>query len=131
MPVVATCSHCSGKVKVKDELIGKSVKCPRCAKPVKVAAETQDAPAETAVAEKRPASAKTTMGNTTSKTALAKAVPPPMPTEPKKQAAWDKAKDDDDAEEADKAKARFARWRVKSCRTESSIRTLAGFSTFR
>ena len=113
MPVVATCSHCSGRVKVKDELIGKSVKCPKCATPFKVAAEAQESSTETAVTEKKPAHAKTTMGNTTSKTSLAKASPPPMPAEPKKKAAWDKAKDDDEAKEADKFKAKSAKKKQK------------------
>lgn len=92
MPVVATCTHCSGKVKVKDELAGKSVKCPKCAKPVKVPAQ----PTETAVAEMpAPPAPK-------AKTTLPKAAPPPLPPPPpekKKKAAWEKDVDDEESED--------------------------------
>ena len=70
MPLETVCSSCSTKIKVKDELIGKSVKCPKCANVFKAIAETE---AKTAV--------KASAG-----------------TAPKKPAAWDDP-DDDDAEE--------------------------------
>ncbi len=30
MPIQTVCSSCSAKIKVKDELIGKAIKCPKC-----------------------------------------------------------------------------------------------------
>ena len=38
-PYQTACSSCSAKIKVKDELVGKSIKCPKCGKIFKVAAE--------------------------------------------------------------------------------------------
>jgi len=51
MPVQTACSSCSAKIKVKDELIGKSIKCPKCSTVFKVAAQGV-ASAQTATAEK-------------------------------------------------------------------------------
>ena len=42
MPSQTACTACSAKLKVKDELIGKSIKCPKCQKVFKVAAETEE-----------------------------------------------------------------------------------------
>ena len=63
MPVSTACSACSAKIKVKDELIGKSIKCPKCGKVFKVAAEGEPqkaavaAGASNAPAPKKPAPA--------------------------------------------------------------------------
>lgn len=48
MPVRITCSQCSTKLKVADELRGKSIKCPKCAKVLKAAAESEETPKATA-----------------------------------------------------------------------------------
>ena len=42
MPLQTSCSSCSAKFKVKDELIGKSIKCPKCGKVFKVSTEGEE-----------------------------------------------------------------------------------------
>ena len=42
MPIQAACTFCSAKLKVKDELVGRSIKCPKCAKTFKVAANEDE-----------------------------------------------------------------------------------------
>ncbi len=99
MPVVAACSHCSAKVKVKDEMVGKSVKCPKCTKPFKVAGEAQPTAAESIPAAVG-ASAKTKMTNSSPKTAVSKAPPPPpLPPEKKSKAAWETDEEEDEEED--------------------------------
>jgi hypothetical protein len=95
MPVTV-CTSCSAKLKVKDELAGKSIKCPKCAKVFKVA-------------DAEPVSAAVTAG--VAETAPAKKPPPPPPP------AWDtddedevkpkkkpRTRADDDEEDAPKPK---------------------------
>src|SRR5262245_48546764 len=48
MPLQTACSSCSVKIKVKDELIDKSIKCPKCGKIFKAAA-AEDEEKKTAV----------------------------------------------------------------------------------
>jgi predicted Zn finger-like uncharacterized protein len=76
MPLQTACSSCSAKIKVKDELIGKSIKCPKCGKVFKAAAE--GAAARTAV-----------QASAASKPAAKK---PPAP-------AWDDDEEDEDEDE--------------------------------
>jgi hypothetical protein len=71
MPVTA-CNFCSAKLKVKDELVGKSIKCPKCSKVFKVTGE----PVGAALASSAAAPDK-------------KPPPPPPP-------AWDAEDDEDD-----------------------------------
>jgi predicted Zn finger-like uncharacterized protein len=54
MPVLAACSSCSAKVKVKDELLGKSVKCPKCGKSFKAAEGATETAALKSAATKPP-----------------------------------------------------------------------------
>jgi hypothetical protein len=76
------CTFCSAKVKVKDELVGRSVKCPKCAKAFKVAAEEVEA---------EPAA----------KTATKKAAPwSAKPDADSKSAPWDKGKKGKEEEKA-------------------------------
>lgn len=42
MPLQTACSSCSAKIKVKDELVGKSIKCPKCGKIFKVAVDVEE-----------------------------------------------------------------------------------------
>jgi len=91
MPVSTACSSCSAKIKVKDELIGKSIKCPKCGKVFKVAADGEEK--KTAV----PAGA-----------AAASAPKKPAPAwgddeEEDKSAAWDKNKGKDNGDSKKKS----------------------------
>jgi DNA-directed RNA polymerase subunit RPC12/RpoP len=45
MPVAVVCSNCSGKLKVPDNLVGRSVKCPRCSTAIKVPGKATAPPA--------------------------------------------------------------------------------------
>ena len=53
MPVTVVCPACKSKLKAPDNLIGKAVKCPSCAKPVLVKAAAA-APAPAPAAPKKP-----------------------------------------------------------------------------
>lgn len=52
MPVAVVCPACKAKLKAPDTLIGKTVKCPGCAKPVLVKAGAVSAPAPAPAAKK-------------------------------------------------------------------------------
>lgn len=54
MPITLVCPACKAKLKAPDNLIGKAVKCPNCAKPVLVKAAAP-APAPAPAAPKKPA----------------------------------------------------------------------------
>jgi predicted Zn finger-like uncharacterized protein len=74
MPLQTACSSCSAKIKVKDELIGKSIRCPKCGKVFKAVAASEGVKATLpASTGSRPTSKK-----------------PPAP-------AWDDDEDEDDA----------------------------------
>jgi hypothetical protein len=77
MPIQTACTACSAKLKVKDELMGKSIKCPKCAIVFKV------------TAEKAPVSAASASASTGKK-------PPPPP-------AWE-ADEDEEVDVKPKAK---------------------------
>ena len=55
MPLQTACTSCSTKIKVKDELLGKLVKCPKCGEKFKASNSTNDS---TAVAPAPPADPK-------------------------------------------------------------------------
>jgi predicted Zn finger-like uncharacterized protein len=92
MPLQTACSSCSAKIKVKDELVGKAIKCPKCGKIFKVAPEGD----EEKVALKA--------GAADAAKPSAKKPPP---------AAWDDA-DDEDADDADDADDKESPWDAKS-----------------
>jgi predicted Zn finger-like uncharacterized protein len=50
MPVQTACTSCAAKLKVKDELVGKSIKCPKCGKVFKVAGEADGTAVKAGVA---------------------------------------------------------------------------------
>jgi predicted Zn finger-like uncharacterized protein len=81
MPLQNACSACSTKIKVKDELVGKAIKCPKCGKVFKALADgaTKDAAIKAATA------------------ALTAASPARKPAATKPPAAWDDGDDDEDA----------------------------------
>jgi predicted Zn finger-like uncharacterized protein len=54
MPLQTACSACSAKIKVKDELIGKLIKCPKCGEKFKAAAEETKAAVTAAAIAKKP-----------------------------------------------------------------------------
>ncbi len=112
MPVVV-CSSCQVKINVKDEMLGKKAKCPKCAAtivlqaaaaaPAKPAARSA-APAVSPVQSKAPA-------------AKAKSAPPPLPAEevgdefeevdePRKRPKPKRPLDDDDFDDEPRAKKR-------------------------
>lgn len=51
MPITAQCDSCSAKFKVKDQLAGKTVKCPKCAKPFTIRSAVQAKPKAAAAAD--------------------------------------------------------------------------------
>ena len=54
MPIVAQCPSCSTKLKVRDELAGKRVKCPKCSQPVTVPGGNKPAAPQRAKKATRP-----------------------------------------------------------------------------
>ena len=83
MPLQTACTSCSAKIKVKDELIGKAIKCPKCSKVFKVAAQGEAN--GTAVQSGTPDAKK----GVTTGAASQPANKPPTP-------AWDDGEDDDE-----------------------------------
>src|SRR4051794_4199441 len=59
MPVTLTCSGCNSSLRVRDDLAGKKVKCPRCAHLILVPAREEDVtevlnPPDEGIAEVKP-----------------------------------------------------------------------------
>ncbi len=106
MPLQTACSACSAKIKVKDELVGKSIKCPKCGNVFKALAGAEPANAVKVAAA-------SSNGAVASKPLAQK---PPTPawgaddedeTDDEKKPAWDrksKAGDEDDDEDAEAKK---------------------------
>ena len=104
MPLQIACAACSTKVKVKDELVGKAIKCPKCGKVFKALAGEE---AQTAV-----------QASATAETKVAPKPAGPKPPPPawddgadedegdKKKPAWDKKSDDEEEEDEEETKSK-------------------------
>jgi predicted Zn finger-like uncharacterized protein len=118
MPVSTACSSCAAKIKVKDELVGKSIKCPKCGKVFKVAAEGETqkiaVTAAAAPAPKKPAPAwgddedddKAEWDKKKGKADDGKKSKPSAEEKPKAKAKAKKDDDDDDDDDDDKQSPR-------------------------
>ena len=95
MPVQTACTSCSAKLKIKDELIGKSIKCPKCSTIFKAAAELETATVASRDSEAAKPAAVPTQTATADKPAGKKPPPP----------AWDNAPDEDDEDDKPKKKS--------------------------
>ncbi len=110
MPLQTACSECSAKIKVKDELVGKSIKCPKCGKVFKaLAGDAENAAVQAGAAASRNGAA--------SKPAAKKPPPPAWGDDEdegegekeEKASPWDKKSkkdEDEDEDDEDDAKAK-------------------------
>lgn len=73
MPIAVKCTHCGSRLKAKDSLVGKTLKCPGCGKPV-VVSET----AATALEEEQADSTETYGLRETAPEQPAEPAPPPV-----------------------------------------------------
>jgi predicted Zn finger-like uncharacterized protein len=88
MPSITTCSACSTKLKIRDDLVGKVIKCPKCGKTFKAVAE-EDAKVAASAPAKKPAAWDKEAGK-------AKALKKPVKSPPARNTYDDDDEDEDE-----------------------------------